>query len=86
VAAPIVVGMMSMGFVLPNATVGSLSRHAGHAGSASALMGTMQYCLGAVSGLLVGIAADGTARPMASLMLLGAIGAAVADLCRPKRQ
>ena len=86
VAAPIVVSMMSMGFVTPNATVGALSRHAGHAGSASALMGTMQFCLGAVSGLLVGVAADGTAKPMALLMLLGAIGAAVADLCRPRRQ
>jgi DHA1 family bicyclomycin/chloramphenicol resistance-like MFS transporter len=86
VAAPIVAGMASMGFTTPNATVGALSGHAGHAGSASALMGTMQFCLGAVSGLLVGVAADGTARPMACLMLLGAVGAAVADLCRPKRQ
>ena len=86
VAAPIVVTMASMGFTTPNATVGALSGHAGHAGSASALMGTMQFCLGAVSGLLVGVAADGTARPMALLMLLGAVGAAIADLCRPKRQ
>jgi DHA1 family bicyclomycin/chloramphenicol resistance-like MFS transporter len=86
VAAPILVSMVAMGFVLPNATVGALSRHAAHAGSASALIGTMQYCLGAVSGLLVGVAADGTARPMALLMLLGAVGAAIADLCRPQRQ
>ncbi len=77
--------MASMGFTTPNATVGALSGHAGHAGSASALMGTMQFCLGAVSGLLVGVLADGTARPMALLMLLGAGGAALADLCRPKR-
>ena len=85
VAAPILVSMSCMGFTSPNATVGALSRHAGHAGSASALMGTMQFCLGAVSGLLVGVAADGTARPMALLMLLGASGAAVADHYRPKR-
>ena len=85
VAIPILLNMLSMGFILPNATVGALSRHAGHAGSASALMGTMQYGVGAVSGLLVGVAADGTARPMATLMLLGAGCAAVADFCRPKQ-
>ena len=65
------------------ATVGALSRHASHAGSASALMGTMQFVLGAVSGLLVGIASDGTVRPMAALMLTGALSATIADLRRP---
>lgn len=84
IAAPIFGCMFSMGFVTPNATVGALSRHAGHAGSASALMGTIQFVLGAASGLAVGVASDGTARPMALLMFLGAGGAAAADLCRPK--
>jgi DHA1 family bicyclomycin/chloramphenicol resistance-like MFS transporter len=86
VALPVLVSMTSMGFVLPNAVVGALSRHSGHAGSASALMGTMQFCLGAVSGLLVGVLANGTAVPMAVMMLLGASGAAMADLCRPRPQ
>jgi DHA1 family bicyclomycin/chloramphenicol resistance-like MFS transporter len=85
VALPVLVSMGAMGFVLPNSTVGALSRHAAHAGSASALLGTMQYCLGAVSGLVVGLLADGTARPMALLLFLGASGATIADLCRPKR-
>lgn len=83
IALPILVSMTSMGFTTPNSTVGALSRHAGHAGSASALMGTIQFLLGAVSGTLVGLASDGTARPMALLMLLGALGAFVADRCRP---
>jgi DHA1 family bicyclomycin/chloramphenicol resistance-like MFS transporter len=86
VAGPVLVGMICMGFTTPNATVGALSAHAGHAGSASALMGTMQYSLGALSGLVVGMLADGTARPMALLMLVGASGAAIADLCRPTRR
>jgi DHA1 family bicyclomycin/chloramphenicol resistance-like MFS transporter len=85
-ALPVLVSTACMGVTLPNATVGAMSRHPGHAGSASALMGTMQYALGAVSGVLVGAASDGTARPMALLMLFGACGAAVADLCRPGRQ
>lgn len=83
-AALVWVNMASGGFTNPNATVGALSRHSAHAGSASALMGTMQYTLGAVSGLLVGVLADGTARPMAALMLFGAAVATVADRARPR--
>jgi DHA1 family bicyclomycin/chloramphenicol resistance-like MFS transporter len=82
-AVPIFFSMGSQGFTMPNATVGALTRHAAHAGSASALMGTLQFCLGAVSGVLVGLASDGSARPMAILMLIGAIGAVTADLLRP---
>ena len=39
---------------------------------ASALMGTMQFGLGAIAAALVGAFSDGTARPMGALMLLGA--------------
>ncbi len=81
---PIVVAFCSMGFVMPNAVVGAMQRHPQHAGSASALMGTLQFCLGAVSGLAVGMFNDGTVRPMATLMLIGALGAVIADIYRPK--
>lgn len=84
-AALVWVCMACMGFSNPNAMVGALSRHAAHAGSASALMGTLQYLLAAMSGLLVGLAADHTARPMAALIFLGSLGAAAADLFRPRR-
>ncbi len=80
---PVVALMGSMGFVMPNSAVGALSRHAAQAGSASALMGTMQFCLAALSGILVGVLSDGTSRPMATLMLAGAVGAFVADRLRP---
>ena len=79
---PIFVGMTCLGFVMPNATVGALSRHAGHAGSASALMGTLQFILAAISGTAVGFLTDGTARPMVALMLLGAVCAVIADAYR----
>ncbi len=85
VAIPIFFCMSSQGFSMPNAVVGALSRHAGHAGSASALMGTLQFGLAAFSGAAVGLLSDGTARPMALLMLTGAIGAVICDLCRPRR-
>ena len=84
VVLPVVVAMGSMGFVMPNAAVGALSRHAGQAGSASAMMGTLQFCLAAASGVLVGALSDGTARPMAAMMLAGAVGTVVADRLRPK--
>ena len=84
IVLPVVFAMGSMGFVMPNSAVGALSRHASQAGSASALMGTLQFCLAACSGVLVGVLSDGTARPMAALMLAGAIGTVVADRLRPK--
>lgn len=84
VVLPVVFAMGSMGFVMPNSAVGALSRHAAQAGSASAMMGTLQFCLAALSGVLVGLLSDGTARPMAALMLLGAIGTVAADRLRPK--
>ncbi len=76
--------MFAMGFIMPNTTVGALSRHAPHAASASALMGTLGFSLGAVSGTLVGVLTDGTPRGMAALMLIGTIGVVVADAARPK--
>jgi len=79
------VAMSSQGFIMPNAVVGALQRHAGHAGSASALMGTMQFGLGAVAAAAVGLLSDGTARPMGALMLLGAVCSNVAEALRPRR-
>jgi DHA1 family bicyclomycin/chloramphenicol resistance-like MFS transporter len=82
---PLFVFVSCQGFINPNATVGALSRHAGHAGSASALMGMGQFLLGAISGLAVGALTDGTPRGMAGLMLAGAVGMIVADRCRPRQ-
>lgn len=72
------------GFVNPNATVGALSRHAAHAGSASALIGLGQFTCGAISGLFVGLPTDHTARGMAALMLIGAAGMTIADNFRAR--
>ena len=70
---------------LTNGAVGALSRHAARAGSASALLGTVQFSLAASGSALVGARANGTPRPMALLMLLGVAGATVAELARPRR-
>ena len=72
-----------MGFVGPTATVGALHGHAAHAGSASAMLGTLQFAIGAAGGLLAGVLTDGTGLPMALLMVLGAVAMKIADLARP---
>jgi DHA1 family bicyclomycin/chloramphenicol resistance-like MFS transporter len=82
--APLFCCLACMGVLMPVATVGALSRHAAHAGSASALIGTWQFGLAAVTGTLVGLTQDGTGRSMALIMLACVLGAGVADLCRPK--
>lgn len=45
----------ALGFIGPNGTVMSFSRHGHHAGSASALLGTMQFSFGSLSSVLVGL-------------------------------
>ena len=71
------------GFLNPTATVGALRHHAAHAASASAVLGTLQFAIGASSGFLVGWLTDRTAVPLAALMLAGAVAAKIADLLRP---
>lgn len=84
IVLPVMAAMGSMGFVMPVSSVGALSRHAAQAGSASALMGMIGFVLAALSGVLVGAFSDGTARPFAALMVLGAVGAVLADWLRPR--
>jgi DHA1 family bicyclomycin/chloramphenicol resistance-like MFS transporter len=52
------------------------------AGSASAVMGTLQYGMGALSGAIVSTAADGSARPMGLMMLVAAVGVMMAERAR----
>jgi len=85
---PIMAGLLlseaGFGLLLPCAMVGALSRHQAHAGSASALLGTLQYGGGAIAGLAMGVLADGTARPMGVAMLLCAIDVLLAASLRPR--
>lgn len=81
---PAMVLMGCMGLIMPSAAVGALSSHASRAGTASAIMGTLQFSLAAVSGGLVGLLSDGTARPLAVLLVIGALAAITADRVRPK--
>ena len=56
------------GFVLPNTTALAMAPHGSVAGSASALLGTLQFVLGAIAGSLIGLFANGTPVPMAAVI------------------
>jgi DHA1 family bicyclomycin/chloramphenicol resistance-like MFS transporter len=58
------IGYGFLGLVVPTAAVLALEEHGAIAGTASALMGTLQFVTGAAVMAVVGIFADGTARPM----------------------
>jgi len=75
-----------IGFLAPAATVGALTKHAAHAGSASALLGTMQFLIGCSAGFVIGPLMSmfgGSAVPMALLMAGGALAIKIADRARP---
>ena len=56
------------GFVMPNTTALAMAPHGKVAGSASALLGTLQFVLGATAGALVGLLGNGTAVPFAGVI------------------
>ncbi|MER8014491.1 multidrug effflux MFS transporter [Streptomyces griseoluteus] len=87
VAAALFVLMSAMGFTLPNTQALALLRTRHAAGSASALLGTTSFLIGAVASPLVGIAGEATAVPMAVVQLAAALVAGVCfmGLCRPRK-
>jgi MFS transporter, DHA1 family, multidrug resistance protein len=63
------------GLLYPNITALALAPFESAAGSASALLGTIQYTLGATAGAMVGMFHSGTALPMtATMAVCGLVG------------
>lgn len=85
IATALFVLMSAMGIVLPNTNAQALMRTPHAAGSASALLGTSSFLIGAIASPLVGIAGEDTAVPMAVVQLVCALLAVSAflGLCRP---
>ncbi|MGW3468332.1 Bcr/CflA family multidrug efflux MFS transporter [Saccharopolyspora sp. NPDC000995] len=75
----------SVGMVFPNATALALSGHPETAGSASALLGVMQFLAGGVAAPLVGSAGTGTALPMGVVMGALSLSAVVVFLALTRR-
>ncbi|MET9893300.1 multidrug effflux MFS transporter [Streptomyces sp. NPDC006465] len=87
VSAALFVLMSAMGLALPNTQALALMRVRHAAGSASALLGTSSFLIGAIASPLVGIAGERTAVPMAVVQLAAALVAVTCfvGLCRPRR-
>ena len=72
----LLVGNGFLGLVVPTTAVLALEDHGAVAGTASALMGTLQFVVGAGVMAITGLFADGSARPM----VLGIAGSALMAL------
>jgi len=79
VLATLFVLVSSVGFALPHASVLAMDRHRKIAGSASALLGALQYACGAVTARLVGFGDKGAGTALA-VTAVGAALAAIAGL------
>ncbi|GIL40051.1 Bcr/CflA family multidrug efflux MFS transporter [Roseiterribacter gracilis] len=81
IVVPLFVFAGSIGFVTPNSTTMAMAPYGRDAGSASALLGTIQFTLAAIMASTVGALEDHTARPMtiviASCSIAGVICFAV---------
>ncbi|CAN7370281.1 multidrug effflux MFS transporter [Phyllobacterium sp. LjRoot231] len=71
------IGYGFLGLVLPTTGVLALEDHGEIAGTASALMGTLQFVTAAVAMGIAGVFFDGTALPMAAGIALCAVGALI---------
>jgi DHA1 family bicyclomycin/chloramphenicol resistance-like MFS transporter len=84
--AAIFLCLMTVGLILPNATAAVMAPFPDQAGVASALLGMLQFSVGAAMGALVGMFHDGTARPMAVGMAGCALLSLIITLASERRQ
>jgi DHA1 family bicyclomycin/chloramphenicol resistance-like MFS transporter len=68
ILVPLFFFIATHGFIMPNTTALAMAPHGAVAGSASALLGTVQFVLGAGAGALVGLFGNGTAVPLAAVV------------------
>lgn len=74
VAIPVFLYVASLGMIFPNSTAGALSKQSANAGSASALLGSLQYGLAATASSMVSYFNNGTS--IAMTVLIGVCGIA----------
>ena len=80
ILVPLFFFVAMQGFANPNTTALAMAPHGSVAGSASALLGTLQFTLGAMAGSLVGALGNGTAIPLAAVVAGCAVGAMTANV------
>lgn len=69
IIAPVTVFTFGSGFMFPNCQAGAIGPYPHMAGTAAALLGSIQMAVAALVGALVGQLHDGTARPMVFVMV-----------------
>ncbi|MHA6197495.1 multidrug effflux MFS transporter [Pseudomonas wadenswilerensis] len=80
---PLFVCIASLGCIIPNASACAMNGQGARAGSASALLGCLQFSVAAGAAALVGVLHDGSAMPMAMVITLcGAAAVTAAMLTR----
>jgi len=80
---PLFICIASLGCIIPNASACAMSGQGARAGSASALMGCLQFSVAAGAAALVSLLHDGSAVPMALVIsLCGALVVSVAMMTR----
>ena len=84
--ADIFICLATVGLILPNATAAVMAPFPHQAGAASALLGMLQFAIGAITGALVGLFRDGTSRPMAFGMAACAVISTVITLVIERRK
>ncbi len=80
---PLFVCIASLGCIIPNASACAMNGQGARAGSASALLGCLQFSVAAMAAALVGVLHDGSAVPMSLVIsLCGLLVVSVALLTR----
>lgn len=80
---PLFICIASLGCIIPNAAACAMNGQGARAGSASAMLGCLQFSVAAGAAALVGVLHDGTAMPMAMVIsLCGILVVSVAMLTR----
>ncbi|WLH49003.1 multidrug effflux MFS transporter [Pseudomonas beijingensis] len=80
---PLFICIASLGSIAPNASACAMNGQWARAGSASALLGCLQFSVAAAAAALVGVLHDGTALPMALVISsCGALAVTLAMLTR----
>jgi DHA1 family bicyclomycin/chloramphenicol resistance-like MFS transporter len=74
---PYLLYLFGTALIVPNATAAALSPFPGAAGAASSLIGAIGFAIGALVSTGLGLAFDGTARPMASVAAFAGVAAFV---------
>jgi DHA1 family bicyclomycin/chloramphenicol resistance-like MFS transporter len=83
---PLFICIASLGCIIPNASACAMSGQGARAGSASALLGCIQFSVAAGAAALVGVLHDGSAMPMALVISLCGLGAVTASVVTHRLQ